>query len=40
MSCFGKEHSSTNLKVTAGLPVVGSLSGEANPKFCWGRQNV
>jgi len=33
MSCLEKEHSSTNLKVTAGLPVAGSFSGVASPKF-------
>jgi len=36
MSRFRKEHSSTKLKVTAGLPVARSFSGVANPKFFWG----
>jgi len=35
ISCFEKEHSSTNLKVTAGLPVVESFSGVASPES-WG----
>jgi len=36
MSRFRKEHSSTKLKVTAGLPVARSFSGVANPKFFGG----
>jgi len=33
MSRFGKEHLSTNLKLTSGLSVEGSFSGVASTKF-------